>query len=441
MNARFYAMDSRFLARLQADREAIFAAAREYKTAEAMRAAKDEVMKAAAINLTPAAGADVTTLFSVDSDGVAHIPVVGELTPKAQEDVCGAYTAERLTEYGFIRAAALAAEADPRVEAIHFEMDSPGGYLDGLDQVAQVIAGLSKPTQTNVTNMAASAAYWLASQTDRIVASSPADEIGSIGVAVEWWDGKAAMEQAGYKRMTFTSTDAPNKRPDYATDEGKAQLVASLDATHAIFARRVSKGRGVSLEKVAKDFGRGGMLLAEAAQKVGMIDAVQGVTLDRPAVVSPAGVARVAAEAAIKDQEVAGMDLKDITLEILSKERPDLVAKAEEGGSQKERARVAKLESWLKADADNAKVAEIVAEAKATGKTEADVQAQLIVAVRDGKAEAADPDNAVQVRTQGAAKMHANADPEVQAEIDRMAPQVGVTAEDVAKFGGEKGGK
>lgn len=42
-----------------------------------------------------------------------------------------------------------------------------------------------------------------------------------------------------------------------------------------------------------------------------------------------------AAEAAIKAQEVSGMELKDMTLEILSKERPDIAAKAEETGVQR----------------------------------------------------------------------------------------------------------
>ena len=78
------------------------------------------------------------------------------------------------------------------------------------------------------------------------------------------------------------------------------------------------------------------------------------------------------------------MDAKDMTLEILSKERPDLAAKAEETGVLKERARVAKLDAWAQS---NPETAGVVAEAKAQGKSEGDVMPQLMAAVRAAKTE------------------------------------------------------
>jgi ClpP class serine protease len=386
--------------------------------------------------ITPKAGTDPSTLYTVDAEGVAHIPMVGELTPSAQTDICGAYTASALTEYGFIEAASLAADSDPSVRAIAYEADSPGGYLDGLDQAAQVMAGLSKPTRTNVRNMLASAAVWLASQTDEIVASSPADLIGSIGVAAEEWDDTQALADAGIQRRVFTSTDAPDKRIDTSTDKGKAKIIALLDATHAVFVNRVATGRGVTPAKVKADFGHGGMMAAGAAMAAGLIDGVNGQTLTRQNLEKPAGVAgeQTAAKA---DGTLKTGGVKKMTPEELKRDHPDLYAAvtAEARGAGKvegvaqgvtqERARIAALEKWIAADAGNEKVAQIVAEAKTTGKAEADVLAQLQVAIRDGVKAEADGDNPPKVRTQGG---NGSVDPEAV----RMGAQMGVTAADIA---------
>lgn len=375
---RRYAMESGFLSRLLSDRKEVLGYARALGTAEAMRAAREDLMASTRVNVAPTA--DNPLKLEV-VDGIAHIPIVGELTPSARTDACGAYTAEALTEYGFIRASLAEADARSDVEAIALDVDSPGGYIAGLDETAQALAAVSKPTTAYVGSMAASAAYWLASQADRIVALSPASEVGSIGVACEEYDDDEALARDGIAHRIYTSTDAPDKRPDTATDEGRSKIIAELDALHAVFVRRVADGRHVAAEKVSKDFGRGGVLTAEKAVAAGMIDEVRGSHLSRPKL-STAGVASSAAatSAAISPKEVR-MDLNQ-----LKAEHPDLVATiAAEGkavGISEERARVAALRKWADADPQNAKVAAIVKEAEAQGKTEADVQPQLLVAMR-----------------------------------------------------------
>ena len=119
-----------------------------------------------------------------------------------------------------------------------------------------------------------------------------------------------------------------------------------------------------------------------------------------------------------------------MTLSEFQKEHPDLYAEAfragKEAGVSDERARVSSLEKWLAADAGNAKVAQIVAEAKATGKVEADVMPQLQVAVRDGAPASTDGDNPPAVRTQAASATA------VEPEAVRMGAKMGVTAADIA---------
>jgi len=349
---KIYALESRFLSRLLSDRKELLSVARSLGTAEAMRAAREDLIANARVFLTPKAGESAK--YFIDADGSAHIPIVGELTPSARTDACGAYTAEALTEYGFIRSALAEAADDAKVSSLTLDVDSPGGYLDGLDEVAQMIGAFPKPVTAMVGGMAASAAYWLASQADKIIALSPASEIGSIGVAMEEYDDREALASEGIAHRVYTSTDAPDKRPDTSTDEGKAKIVAELDALHEVFRRRVAEGRGVSEAKVSKDFGRGGVLTAEKALAVGMIDAVVGSHIPRRI---PAGVASSAAVAQTAD--ISHKEARMDPLEKIKAEFPDAYKAAfEEGkaaGITAERARREQLLGLaVNAEADKA---------------------------------------------------------------------------------------
>lgn len=434
---RVYLMEQEFLRRLLDDRREIMNIAKSLGTAEAMRAARADLLASTRIQLTPKPGTDPSTLYTVDGAGMAHIDIVGELTPAAETDACGAYTAEALTEYGFIQAAARAAEADPKVKSIAFHADTPGGYEDGLDETAQIIARLSKPTTTFVHNLTASAGYWLASQTDKIVAMSPDAMVGSIGVAMDVYDTTAAEQAIGITRRTFTSTDAPNKRPDLSTKDGQAQVVQMLDSLHEVFVSRVASGRGVTPETVNKQFGAGALVIAGEALRVGMIDEVVGVNITRE---STPGVAGTAARAAIQTQEVKGMELKDVTLEALTKERPELAAAMAEVGVKQERERVNALRRWTEADPDNGGLAEIVAEAIASGKSEDEVKPRLNVAIRNHRSGADGGENPPKVETAVPCNGAGVEESTVSDELRKRAAKAGITPEELAKYA-PKGGK
>jgi len=365
---------------LQTSRE-IWDAARTMTRAERHEAV-NEIYAAAQIN-TVDRGRE-QGFYTVDEYGVAHIPIVGFLTHAASP--CAALFGDAETEYGFIEQAIAEASADPNVKSIEFYVDSPGGYVDGVDQAAMAIADSGKPTVAKVHNMAASAAYWLASQADRIVASSPADVVGSIGVAVDLVDFTERDANDGIKHLTFTSTDAPDKRLDLLTDEGASKLVSELDDLHEVFAKRVANGRGVTVERVNKDFGRGGVVIADKALKVGMIDRVIDIAKPQKtdSAVVDGGEAYKPASAAGETMEVAGMDLNQ-----LKTEHHDLYAQVfdsgREAGQKAEHARVTALQETAAADPDNEKLAELCAEAVSNGKTLAEIQPQVNVAIRDFK--------------------------------------------------------
>ncbi|MFW5776818.1 MAG: head maturation protease, ClpP-related [Spirochaetota bacterium] len=84
----------------------------------------------------------------------------------------------------------------------------------------------------------------------------------------------------------------------------------------------------------------------------------------------------------------AGTREVPMTKELLSKEHPDLYnalsAELEEAGVQKERARVAKLRSYIDSDPDNVKLAEVINAAIASGEAAGDIDGRIQVAIRDG---------------------------------------------------------
>lgn len=382
-----YAMERGFIDQLIEDRHQLWAVARSLGSAEAMRMAREELLSSLpVINITPKNDEELRQSYSVDDQGVAHIPIVGELTPHAKTDACGAYTAEALTEYGFIIAAVQAADADEYVESILFEINSPGGYVEGAFETADAIRAISKPTTSCVTK-AASAAYLLASQTDSIKTLTLASQVGSVGVAAEERDETKALESKGITRRIYTSTEAPDKRPDTATEEGQRKIIAHLDEVHDVFVRYIAEGRKTSAAEVNQNFGRGGVLLSEKALAAGMIDEIQSVKKRELSGVA-SGLAGMTGDipAAEAENEEGDMDSQS-----LKKEYPEVFAAIEKGGIEtgveKERARRNAINDIAKADPENEKLAALCSEAIENGidPDEKAFSTRVSVAVRDGK--------------------------------------------------------
>ena len=246
--------------------------------------------------------------------GVAQIKVEGVMTEKP--DVLAWLFGGGNTTYQDINQAMAVAENDDEVETIELHVDSPGGNIDGLFAVMDKIRGTTKPVKAVVYNKAASAAYGIVAQVGSIEAANDAARFGSVGVVAE-------MYTSDY-RVAITSTNAPDKRPDPKTEEGKAVIRAELDGIADLFAERIATGRGVSAATVNAEYGRGAMLMANEALNRGMIDAVQGA---ESADINPAATGG--------DNQEANMDLNE-----LKAKHPDVYKAAADEGIQTERDRV-----------------------------------------------------------------------------------------------------
>jgi len=175
------------------------------------------------------------------------------------------------TAYEDIRDGFALAASDPNVTSVILAVSSPGGYVDGLFETLAAIEAFKKPI-TVQASQACSAAYALAAMAGPITAAGPASEFGSVGVACTY------CFDADEEIVDVTSTNAPDKRPDPRTPEGKRVIVAYLDSIHELFVDGVARGRSnatgntYTVDQVNSDFGRGAVLLADAAKAAGLID-------------------------------------------------------------------------------------------------------------------------------------------------------------------------
>src|ERR1051325_7282815 len=112
--------------------------------------------------------------------------------------------------------------------------------------------------------MGCSAAYCIASAADEIVTDATA-LVGSIGVV-------AAMPMPEGDEIVFVSSQSPHKHPDVTTEDGKADIQATIDALAQVFVESVARNRGVSAETVLSDFGQGGIFVGAAGVAAGLAD-------------------------------------------------------------------------------------------------------------------------------------------------------------------------
>ena len=177
------------------------------------------------------------------------------------------------SSYREIREAVAAAEADPRVQSIRFEIDSPGGLVKGAHETAEAIALCTKPTKSVILHRACSAAYWVGSAADEIE-SSPTAVIGSVGTIASFWAPEGRDEYV----VDIVSSLSPRKNASVRSEDGRSQWRDVLDAQAEVFVRDVAQGRGVDYAEVLEGYGSGAILSAPAALEAGMIDSITGVT-------------------------------------------------------------------------------------------------------------------------------------------------------------------
>lgn len=195
-------------------------------------------------------------------DGAAIIPVTGPIFRRANlfTEVSGATSVEVLATD------IQAAIDDPAVSRLVLEIDSPGGQAAGIGDLAAQIRQSPKPVIAHVDNLAASAAYWIASAAQEIVVS-PGAMLGSIGVVATYRPEKDAP-------IKVISSQSPLKQAAPDTEHGRADTQRIVDQLAALFIADVAAYRGTDPATVESKFGQGSLLIAAEAIGAGMADRI-----------------------------------------------------------------------------------------------------------------------------------------------------------------------
>lgn len=231
----------------------------------------------------PRASAAVTVVSGpsaaemVDSSGdssatrVAVIQIRGTMMKQAS-------SLEESTSTVRARRAIRQATNDPSIGGILLVIDSPGGTVSGTSDLAAEVrnAAASKPTYAFVEDFAASAAYWVASQAEKVFANDRTALVGSIGTllvlvdASEWASGQG-LEVLVFKTGELKGAGVPGAP---VSDRAKAYFQRIVDRMQASFSAGVAAGRKLKVEQVEK-VATGEVFLADEALGHKLIDGIQ----------------------------------------------------------------------------------------------------------------------------------------------------------------------
>jgi ClpP class serine protease len=161
-------------------------------------------------------------------------------------------------------------EADKAMAERHpvliIHVDSPGGYVSGVVETRRAIARAQAAgvyVVAYVYGTAASAALWVISGADEIVAS-PTAQVGGVGVVVTLY-----VEDAEHV-VEVVSTQTPSKRASVDDGDYIAALQRRVDALAEVMLDDIARGRGVSREAL----GDGSVYSAQDAVERGLVDRI-----------------------------------------------------------------------------------------------------------------------------------------------------------------------
>jgi len=212
--------------------------------------------------------------------GIAVLPLYGVITQRGNmiDNVSGS----GCTSTEQFSAALRQLVADESVGQIVIDIDSPGGSVYGVAELADEIlqARSQKPIAAIANSLAASAAYWIGSAASEFYVT-PGGEVGSIGVWQAHQDLSKALDEAGIKTTLISAgTYKVEGNPYGPLDiEAQAFMQSRVDDYYQAFTQTVALGRGVSLTDVIQGMGRGRVLGAQEALSQKMVDGV--TTFDR----------------------------------------------------------------------------------------------------------------------------------------------------------------
>ena len=275
-------------------------------------------------------------------DGIAVIEIAGVLIHR------GGWIGQSSgqTSYEGIAAQIEAAARDPSVRAVALEIDSFGGEVAGVFDLADQIRAVrrNKPVWAFVAEHAFSAGYALASQADRILLPRTG-AVGSIGVVVMHADLSGQLDQDGVRVTLVHSGQHKIDGNPYEPLPGSVRddIQREIDVLRFLFTETVAAGRAgrltqdAALATEAATYRGTGAVSAGLADEV--IDLTRGFARFRKSLSAPSPTARQPRATYPREKEVAmsaTTDATEVNTEAAGNEEPVLESTAEEDAQKDE---------------------------------------------------------------------------------------------------------
>ena len=209
---------------------------------------------------------------------VAILSLFGTISQRmnVMSDFSGGTSTEKFTQ------SFRTAMADSSVKAVVLNVDSPGGTIYGVDELATEVfkARGQKQIVAIANSLSASAAYWIASAAEEFNVT-PGGEVGSIGVFAAHTDESKSAEMEGVKTTLISAGKFKTEGNPYEplSDEARAAMQTRVDDYYGMFVDAVARNRGVTAGRVKTGYGQGRVMGAADALKAGLVDRV--ATLDQ----------------------------------------------------------------------------------------------------------------------------------------------------------------
>ncbi len=165
---------------------------------------------------------------------------------------------------------------NPKIKAVLFEINSPGGSPVASEEIARAITELKLPTVAWIRETGASGAYWAAMASSWIVAH-PLSITGSIGVLANSFGFEDLLQtlKLKYRRQVagnLKDIGSPFREP---TPEEQSYLQGVLNQIHQVFIDAFAKARKMTPEK-ARELATGIFYTGLDAKEKNLVDALGG---------------------------------------------------------------------------------------------------------------------------------------------------------------------
>lgn len=199
-------------------------------------------------------------------DSIAMFDIIG---PVVKYGYCndGSYEMNQLVQE---------AKYSPRIKGAFFNIDCPGGQVDGIKTFNTSIRNFGKPTLAFVNGNMNSAALVFGTAADEVYASQSLDSIGCAGIYQTIWDQSEYLKKVGIRVIERYAPQSTEKNKTYkdALKGNFSLLDQELFALTEDMLNTIADNRGKRLKGDAAAWNKGQNGFASWALGIGMIDGI-----------------------------------------------------------------------------------------------------------------------------------------------------------------------